>query len=240
MTTRELWVFLHGTPLTPEVWRPIAERVRARGALVSSPSLDARGDAATHAARIGGQLPKNAMVTVVGHSFGGQVAIDLALILGGENRLAGLGVVCSRATPYLPFEATAGLLREGKRPDPEAAIARWFTPDERHVGSPIIDYAKRRLCEADPEVWADALASIARYDRETELANISAPTLLVAAEQDLVSPPEVMESMAASMPTSRFHVLGATSHMGAFLRTDITSALLLDGLTGAGRTEAAG
>jgi pimeloyl-ACP methyl ester carboxylesterase len=231
MTTRELWVFLHGTPLTPEVWRPIAERVRSRGALVLCPSLDSRGDAATHAARIAEQLQENAVVTVVGHSFGGQVAIDLALILARENRLAGLGVVCSRATPYPPFDAAARLAREGDAPDPEAAIARWFTADERHAGSPIIDYAKTRLSEADPKVWADALLSVARYDRESELATISAATVFVAAEHDLVSPPEVMEAMAASMSNSRFHVLRGTSHMGAFLRPDVTSALLLDGLS---------
>jgi 3-oxoadipate enol-lactonase len=231
MTTRELWVFLHGTPLTPEVWRPIAERFRARGALVSRPSLDLRGDAARHAARIAEQLPENAVVTVVGHSFGGQVAIDLALILGRENRLAGLGVVCSRATPYPPFDAAARLVREGDAPDPEAAIARWFTADECRAGSPIIDYARTRLSEVDPQVWADALASIARYDRGSELATISVPTVLVAAEYDLVSPPEEMESMAATMPSSRFHVLGGTGHMGAFLRPEVTSTLLLEGLT---------
>ena len=231
MTTRQLWVFLHGTPLTPEVWGPIAERFRERGAVVSRPSLDSRGDAAIHAARIRAELPENAMVTVVGHSFGGQVAIDLALSLDREHRLAGLGVVCSRATPYPPFEAAAGLLRGGDRPDPEAAIARWFTTDERRARSPIIDYANGRLASANTEVWRSALASVARYDRESELATISAPTVLVAAEHDLVSPPEVMAPMAASVPNSRFHVLRGTSHMGAFLRPDVTSALLLDGLS---------
>jgi pimeloyl-ACP methyl ester carboxylesterase len=102
--TKQHWVFLHGTPLTPDVWAPIANRIRAAGASVSCPSLDSRGDAAAHAARIAGQLPEDAMITVVGHSFGGQVAIDLALALGRENRLRGLALLCTRATPFPAFQ----------------------------------------------------------------------------------------------------------------------------------------
>ena len=44
--TREHWVFLHGTPLTPAVWRPIAERFRTSSTTVSCPSLERRGDSA--------------------------------------------------------------------------------------------------------------------------------------------------------------------------------------------------
>jgi pimeloyl-ACP methyl ester carboxylesterase len=226
------WVFLHGTPLTPEVWWPIADRFRDGSTTVSCPSLDARGSSAEHAARIAADLPPDGRVYLVGHSFGGQVAIDLAVALGRQHRLAGLGVICSRATPFPPFEATAEALRSGRAPDIEASLERWFTPAERNAGSPVVDYARQRLRDADPAVWADALQSIARFDRVRELAAVSAPTVLIAAEDDAVSPPEVMEAMAVRLPRAEFHVLRGTAHMGPFLHPDVVIGLLRDGMAG--------
>lgn len=227
---RSHWVFLHGTPLTPEVWTPIADRLRGEGDRVMCPSLDLRGDSATHAAEIAGQLPDKAVFTLVGHSFGGQVAIDLALMLAREHRLGGLALLCTRATPFPSFRAAAELVRAGRASDPDAAIARWFTDEERRSGSPVIDYARGRLRNVDPEVWADALDSIARYDRERDLATISVPSVVIAAEDDVVSPPGVMEAMAARLPRPRFHLLREMSHMGPFLRPDATSTLLQQSL----------
>jgi 3-oxoadipate enol-lactonase len=230
------WVFLHGTPLTPEVWTSIAHAVSSAVTSISRPSLNSRGDAAAHAARIADQLPKHDMITVVGHSFGGQVAIDLALVLAREKRLGGLALLCTRATPFPPFREAAEVIRSAHASDPEAAIDRWFTPEERRYGAPVIEYAKERLRDADPEVWADALESISRYDRESDLATISAPSMVIAAEYDIVSPPGVMEAMAARLPGSRFHVLRDTSHMGPFLRPDVISDLLRQGLGREART----
>lgn len=227
--TREHWVFLHGTPLTPAVWRPIAERFRTSSTTVSCPSLERRGDSAEHAARVARDLPQDARLHIVGHSFGGQVALDLALLLADDERLASLGVVCSRATPFPAFAATARGLRTGQAPDATTAIDRWFTASERATGSPVIDYARQCLHDADAEVWADALDSIARYDRETELAAITAPAVIIAAEYDAVSPPSAMRTMAARMPRAEFHVLHEESHMGPFLRPDITAAFLRAG-----------
>jgi pimeloyl-ACP methyl ester carboxylesterase len=228
--TVDHWVFLHGTPLTPEVWRPIADRFRDESTAVACPSLDLRGDSAAHAARIVAGLPRNARLHIVGHSFGGQVATDIALLLGADVRLASLGVVCSRATPFPPFAATAQALRGGQTPDAAAALDRWFTEEERREGSPVIEYGRRRLRDVDPAVWADALDSIAHFDREDELASITVPVVLIAAEGDSVSTPETMRAMALRLPRGRFHLLQGTSHLGPFLRPDAIVSLLRAGV----------
>jgi pimeloyl-ACP methyl ester carboxylesterase len=220
------WILLHGTPLTPAVWEPVADALRADGIDVACPSLEERGDSRAHATRIAATLGDAGEVVVVGHSFGGQVAIDLALSLAAEGRLAGLGAVCTRATPFPPFGAAAAGLRDGRMPDPAAAIARWFTDAERAAGSPLIAYAEQCLRTADPLVWADALDSIATYDRSARLAGIAAPAVVVAAEHDAVSPPDVMRELAAGIPGAALHVLEGTSHMGPFLRPETLTGLL--------------
>jgi pimeloyl-ACP methyl ester carboxylesterase len=214
------WLFLHGTPLTPEVWRPIADRFDNSTTTVACPSLNSRGTSREHAERILAGMQPNARLHVVGHSFGGQVAIDLALAMAGDSRLASLGLICTRPSPYPAFATAAQALREGKAPTPRSVTERWFTPQELETGSPVVDYARRCLGDADRLVWADALDSIARYDRRSELPSITAPTLVIAAQLDSVSPPEEMAKMAASLPRSRFEVMLGTNHLGPFLRPD--------------------
>ena len=90
---------------------------------------------------------------VVGHSFGGQVALDLALL--APARVRALTLICSRDTPFPAFAATAAALRRGDPVDPDAALGRCSrrrTP--RH--SPVVRYA-RRCAAGRPPVVGSAL-----------------------------------------------------------------------------------
>ena len=126
------WVLLHGTPLTPAVWDGVAAHLRPQGHVlcpVATPAADA-GDAqaelAAWLASAHGGLPDR--MHVVGHSFGGQVALDLALLAPG--RVRALTLICSRDTPFSAFAAAAAALRRGDPVDPDAALGRWFTAAE--------------------------------------------------------------------------------------------------------------
>ena len=72
---------------------------------------------------------------VVGHSFGGQVAIDLALL--APQRIKTLTLVCSRDTPFSAFAAAVARLRHGDPVDTAAALGRWFTEPELDTGGPV-------------------------------------------------------------------------------------------------------
>jgi 3-oxoadipate enol-lactonase len=103
------WVLLHGTPLTPAVWDGVAAHLGPRGYVlcpVAAPAGDAADAPAELAARLAsshGGLPDQ--MHVVGHSFGGQVALDLALLAPG--RVRALTLICSRDTPFPAFAAAA-------------------------------------------------------------------------------------------------------------------------------------
>jgi pimeloyl-ACP methyl ester carboxylesterase len=212
------WLLLHGTPLTPEVWDGVAAYLAPSGP-VTCPDITPGGEApdltGTLAARVVaqvGELPGR--LHVVGHSFGGQVALDFALL--APQRVASLTLVCSRDTPFPPFAAVAARLRDGDPVDAGAALARWFTPAELDRGGPVVSYARRCLEQADRRSWAAALDAIAQYDRTDRTGSIQAPATLIAAGLDPVSTPEAMSAMAARLPRATLRVLPGAAHMSPF------------------------
>jgi pimeloyl-ACP methyl ester carboxylesterase len=216
MTDGGRWVLLHGTPLTPRVWQPVAGLLRAYGT-VHCPAVTPGGaDRSTEALarRILAELPGD--LDVVGHSYGGQVALDMALL--APDRVRGLTMVCSRDTPFPPFAAVARDLRAGAPVDVPAALTRWFRPEELAAGGPLVDYARTCLETADRAAWADALAAIAGYDRSAQVPDLPMPVRLVAAEHDPVSTPAAMAELRDRLRTARLRVLPGAAHLSPFAR----------------------
>ncbi len=220
---RDWWVLLHGTPLTPAVWEEVAACLRPRGHVLfpaATPSGDAPDAAAELAARLVFELsglPEP--MHVVGHSFGGQVALDLALL--APHRVRALTLICSRDTPFPAFSAAAAALRRGDAVDSEAVLGRWFTAAERQAEGPVVRYARYCVEHADRRSWAAALEAIARYDRSDRVSALSVPVTLVAAELDQVSTPAAMSALAGRLPRANLTVLPGAAHMSPF--TDPTA-----------------
>jgi pimeloyl-ACP methyl ester carboxylesterase len=229
------WVLLHGTPLTPAVWDEVAAYLRPSGPVVC-PEITPPGGVrdAQHdlAARLMFELEgRPERVHVVGHSFGGQVALDLALL--APQRVRTLTIICSRDTPFPPFAAAAESLRRGDPVDVGAALGGWFTEPELDSGGSVVTYARRCLNEADPGAWAAALDAIAGYDRAGRAASVEVPVTLIAAELDQVSSPDAMAAFAGHLPRGRLQVLAQAAHMTPF--TD--PAALAQRILGASRAE---
>jgi pimeloyl-ACP methyl ester carboxylesterase len=212
------WLLLHGTPLTPEAWDGVRAALEAvhpvEAPLLPKPDgpADAQGTVAT---AVEARLDPGRRYHVVGHSFGGQVALDLALQV--PDRVASLTILCSRASPFPAFAAAAASIRSGHAPDLDGAIQRWFTPDEVAADGPVVEWARRCLSDADLAMWADELDAIAVYDRRAALASLATPTAIIAAELDHVGTPEEMEAMATAIPGATFSVIPDASHLSPFV-----------------------
>ncbi len=161
---------------------------------------------------------------VVGHSFGGQVALDFTLLV--PRRVATLTLLCSRDTPF-PVFAAAARLRSGDPVDADAALSRWFTPAELDRSGPVVRYARRCLQQADRRSWAAALDAIARYDRADRTASISAPATLIAAGLDQVSTPAAMSALAGRLPRATLQILPGAAHMTPFTDPAALAQLIL-------------
>ncbi|MBV9092069.1 MAG: alpha/beta fold hydrolase [Mycobacteriaceae bacterium] len=229
MQTR--WLLLHGTPLSPEVFDGVRPHLPTPTAV---PDLDTLIPAAGSAHSLQRQiatkvlaaLPDEGDLVVVGHSFGGQVAIELAL--QAPRRVTRLIIVCSRHTPFPAFARGARAVRAGAPFDIDADLARWFTPQQLAADPPVIAYLRRRLATAPRGPWAASLDAIAHYDRSTEVGHIAAPTRLFAAGHDEVATPQVMTQLAETIPDARLQIVPGWAHMSPFADPAAFGTLLGD------------
>lgn len=210
-------MLLHGTPLTPEVWSGVAAILGADAEVVCpSVRLDEGEDTSGLAARVMTGLPGAETIHLVGHSFGGQVALELALRV--PERISTLTLVCSRDTPYPAFRSAAASVRRGDPVDVEGTLRRWFRADELVQDDPVVTYARDCLLTVDRPSWARSLDAIAEFDRAASVTGLDLPTHLMAAEHDGVSTVAAMTSMAERLPRSHLTVLPGAAHMSMFLR----------------------
>jgi 3-oxoadipate enol-lactonase len=227
--SQDRWLLLHGTPLTPAVWDGVAARLTRSGTVLSpaiTPAGDARDAQGALAARLAAGVARPAgRLHVVGHSFGGQVALDFALLV--PQLVATLTLLCSRDTPFPAFAAAAARLRGGAPVDADAALSRWFTPAELDQDGPVISYARRCLEQADRQSWAAALDAIARYDRAGRTASIQIPATLIGAELDQVSTPAAMSALASRLPRATLQILPGAAHMTPFTDPAALAELIL-------------
>src|ERR1700712_5791321 len=169
------WLLLHGTPLTPAIWSPVA--VHLHGGVVIpdvTPTAADRGSQRLIAQRVAAGLPPGARWRGVGHSFGGQIAFEIALLLG--DQVEDLTILCSRDTPYPAFAAAADSMRSNQPLDVNAVLDRWFRPEELTAPGTEVLEVRRTLEAADRTAWATALDAIARYDRSMKVATMAVPT----------------------------------------------------------------
>jgi pimeloyl-ACP methyl ester carboxylesterase len=211
------FLLLHGTPLSPQVWDGVRAHLTGDAVAPDLTELIEPGRPGCLqtevAAAVLAALPDDQMV-VVGHSFGGQVAIEVALL--APEQLQRLVIVCSRHTPFPAFADGARALRASRPVDVDAGLRRWFTPQELAAEGPAVAYARRQLLTAPLAPWAAALDAIATYDRAFSVGRIAAPVSLFAAGRDEVSPPAVMAELAAALPDATLEVVTTWAHMSPF------------------------
>ena len=227
--SKDRWLLLHGTPLTPAVWDGVAAYLAQSGTVscpAVTPPAGARDAQGALAAWLAAEVAQPAgRLHVVGHSFGGQVALDFTLLV--PRRVATLTLLCSRDTPFPAFAAAAARLRSGDPVDADAALSRWFTAAELDRSGPVVRYARRCLQQADRRSWAAALDAIARYDRAGRTASISAPATLIAAGLDQVSTPAAMSALAGRLPRATLQILPGAAHMTPFTDPAALAQLIL-------------
>lgn len=142
---------------------------------------------------------------LVGHSLGGAVALELART---RPELAeGLVLVASGARMPVP-DAVLALVRDDFAAARERLVARSFAGPAGRAG----DRVRRSVDACGQDALAADYAACAAFDVRGALGGVRVPALVVAAGEDLLTPPWMSEELARELPLAQMAVVPGAGH----------------------------
>jgi len=218
-------VFLHGFPLDRTVWRHqfdtltgyrrIALDLRGMG---QSDAPDLGYSMATYADDLAGVLDAlgEDRVVLCGLSMGGYVAFEF--LRRYRNRVRGLVLMDTRpeadsAEGRRARDSLIGKVREqGAIAAAEAMLPRFFTAT---VPPEIIQMVREMIMRTPVSGIVGALSAMReRPDSSPLLPTLSGvPALVVVGQEDVITPPNIAQAMAAALPEARLIEIPGSGHI---------------------------
>ena len=169
-----------------------------------------------------------------GTSMGGMLALEV--LRQAPQRVKALAVLASSARADTPElirlrSDAIGLFRQGRmREVLQANVAFAFHP--AHAKALVPRYLAMMDRAGADQLIAQNRAVMARADQRPWLPQVRCPTLLMAGRNDLLTPPEHVQEMAALIPGSRLELLDECGHLLTWERPQRVNELLADWLAG--------
>lgn len=175
---------------------------------------------------------------LVGHSTGGVIGQCLALDRPARIDRLVLSATWAGADDYfrLLFDLRADVLR---RLGPAAYLrtsALFLMPPSwlrDHASEVEVDEAEARLRMPDPEIVLRRIAAIQRFDRRAEVDRVAAPTLVIGARDDAVTPAYLSEELGRLIPNATTIILPEGGHFFPQILAARFRRAVLDFLRGA-------
>jgi 3-oxoadipate enol-lactonase len=96
----------------------------------------------------------------------------------------------------------------------DASLDRWLTPEFRERRPDVADWLRSMPAATDPEGYASCCEAIRDMDLFGRLGRIEAATLVIAADDDPSTPPDVhVRPIADAIPGARMTVLEGARHI---------------------------
>ena len=170
---------------------------------------------------------------LVGHSTGG--AIGQTLAITRPERLAKLILFATwtKADKFFRqlFAARRALLTEvGKEAYVRAGTLFLYPPRWIKANEKMLEEREALAIAAfpPPEIVASRIDAIVAFDRMAELARIQAPTLVVCARDDVITPAYFSEELAQKIPGAKLVLLPQGGHCASETVLEAFNAALLD------------
>jgi pimeloyl-ACP methyl ester carboxylesterase len=159
--------------------------------------------------------PAEGKAIVIGESFGGALAMSLAL--ARPERVAAL-VILNSFPYFVPHvRLRLALLGLGALPWGAMRFVRRLTASRMHSAHTHREEIRRFMeltADATKQGYVNRLRVLQQYDIRERLAELRPPTLFVAAEQDHLVPAIAQARfMAARVPSAAVHVLPGHGHV---------------------------
>ena len=231
-------LLLHAGIADRRMWAPQIEALEAAGHNVLAPDLPGFGDNALRPPTVDyvefAAALLDGAAAVVGCSFGGRVALELA---GATPELVtklvlvapGLGSTEWSKEAQAGFAEEEALIESGDLTGAGEQQARmWLAPDaaddvrELTVAMTVRSYDQQLPFEDEVRAaWPEPSA-------ETRLAELDVPTLLVVGDADLPELRSLAERLADELPEASLATIEGAGHLPSLERPDELNRLLLE------------
>ena len=171
----------------------------------------------------------------VGLSMGGAIAQWLGA--HAPRRVLSLSLLCTAAKfgePQGWIERAAASRTDGPESLADAVVARWFSEGLAKRDPEFVRHYREMIASTSPEGYAACCDALADWDFTADLSRISAPTLVIAGEEDPSTPPSVMQILADGITGARFEVLSPAAHVANLEQAGAVTALLREHIAGGG------
>jgi 3-oxoadipate enol-lactonase len=225
-TPRRTIVMSHALGCDLMMWDALANALSAHDRVVC---YDSRGhglsdappgpytmpDLADDAARLIDELQLGP-VTWLGLSMGGMVGQELALRHPGKVA----ALIVANTTSGYPAEAQAGWAQRiqgieagGLEAVVDGALQRWFHEGFHQAQAATVARWRRRVVSTDQAGYIACCQAIAGVDTTSRLPQINVPTLVIAGDLDVGTPPTMARTIAQAVPGACLLVLPEASHL---------------------------
>lgn len=167
----------------------------------------------------------------VGLSLGGAVGQWLAA--NHPNRIRSLTLLCTSSAflPPQPWLDRAHTVRtDGLASIAESIVSRWFSAGLLESDQELVDRHVAMVKSTTDEGYAACCEALSTWDGRDDLARITAPTLVIAGEEDPATPPAVMQTLSDGITGSEFHVVAPGAHLANVEQADKVTQLITDHL----------
>jgi 3-oxoadipate enol-lactonase len=152
---------------------------------------------------------------LIGTSYGGEVGMLFAL--EHPERIQSLAVIACASHVEPPLRASIEVWRDTARSAPETLydVTAPYNFSPGILTETFMEAGRKRLRSHPPEfftAFADLCDAFLTLDLTGRLPELTAPTLVIAAEQDRLKPLHYSETIASRIPNARLEVIPEAGH----------------------------
>jgi 3-oxoadipate enol-lactonase/4-carboxymuconolactone decarboxylase len=166
-------------------------------------------------------------VHIVGLSLGGMTAQAFAVRYPQRTESLVLMATSAHLPPPETWDQRVQLvLAGGMTAVVDTVVARWFTADTLALSPETVELVRNRFLDIDPKGYAACCLAVRDMDLRAQIGAVEAPTLVVAGEDDPVTPLEMAEDIVSRIPGAELTVVPEAAHLLAVEQPDAVNELL--------------
>lgn len=164
---------------------------------------------------------------LAGLSIGGLIAQQVALAAPGRLSALVLSDTAGRIGTVEGWNARIAAVESvGLEDIADAVMQRWFAPSFLAGRTDELAGWRAMLCGTPAAGYAAACAALRDADLTAQLGAIAAPTLVVAGDADLSTPPDLARATAARIPGACFELITSCGHIPPAEQPAVLAALI--------------